>query len=228
MELSPRARTAITINAGVAWFGIVLTVVLSALGAYRDVKVDPGLYGDTGGGFAGAVSRTVDTLSYFTIWSNIVVAISVTLLLTRPLPDTWMRRVLRLDGLLMITVTMIVYQVVLAPSVDVVGWSRLTDPTLHLVTPILTLVVWLVWGPRGWLTARLIPSALIIPVVWVVWILLRGAVVDAYPYDFVNVFRLGYAVVFRNVFFVLLLGLVISAVLFGIETLLRRRAKVGS
>ena len=228
MELSPRARTAITINAGVAWFGIVLTVVLSALGAYRDVKVDPGLYGDTGGGFAGAVSRTVDTLSYFTIWSNIVVAISVTLLLTRPLPDTWMRRVLRLDGLLMITVTMIVYQVVLAPSVDVVGWSRLTDPTLHLVTPILTLVVWLVWGPRGWLTARLIPSALIIPVVWVVWILLRGAVVDASPYDFVNVFRLGYAVVFRNVFFVLLLGLVISAVLFGIETLLRRRAKVGS
>lgn len=223
MELSPRARLALAVNAVVAWFGVVLTVVLSALGAYRDVPVDPGLYGDTGDGFAGAVSRTVDTLSYFTIWSNIVVAISVTLLLTRPLPDTWGRRVLRLDGLLMITITMIVYQVVLAPTVEVAGWARLTDPVLHLVTPVLTLVVWLVWGPRGWLTARLVPSALIVPVVWVVWMLLRGAVVDAYPYDFVNVVDLGYAVALRNVFFVLVLGLVVSALLFGIETLLARR-----
>ena len=227
MDLSARARLAVGVNAVVAWLGVILTVVLSAAGAYRDVAVDPGMYGDTGDGFAGAVSRTVDTLSYFTIWSNIVVAVSVTLLLTRPLPDTWGRRVLRLDGLLMITVTMIVYQLVLAPSVDLAGWSLVTDPILHLVTPILTLLVWLVFGPRGWLTARLVPAALIVPVIWVVWMLLRGAVVDAYPYDFVNVVDLGYAVVLRNVFFVLVLGLVISAVLFGVETLLgRRRARV--
>ena len=229
MELSPRARLAVGVNAVVAWLGVILTVVLSAAGAYRDVAVDPGMYGDTGDGFAGAVSRTVDTLSYFTIWSNIVVAVSVTLLLTRPLPDTWGRRVLRLDGLLMITVTMIVYQLVLAPSVDLAGWSLVTDPILHLVTPILTLLVWLVFGPRGWLTARLVPAALIVPVIWVVWMLLRGAVVDAYPYDFVNVVDLGNAVVARNVFFVLVLGLVISAILFGVETLLgRRRARLAA
>jgi len=227
VELSPRARLAFGVNAVVAWLGVVLTVALSAVGAYRDVAVDPGMYGDTGDGFAGAVSRTVDTLSYFTIWSNIVVAVSVTLLLTRPLPDTWGRRVLRLDGLLMITVTMIVYQVVLAPGTEVVGWARLTDPILHLVTPILTLLVWVVFGPRGWLTARLVPAALIVPVLWVGWMLLRGAVVDAYPYDFVNAVDLGYAVVLRNVFFVLVLGLVISTILFGIETLLsRRRARL--
>ena len=223
MELSPRARLALGVNAVVAWLGVVLTVVLSAVGAYRDVPVDPGMYGDTGAGFAGAVSRTVDTLSYFTIWSNIVVALSVTLLLARPLRDTWLRRVLRLDGLLMITVTMIVYQVVLAPSIDLAGWSLLTDPVLHLVTPILTLLVWLVFGPRGWLTARLVPAALIVPVIWVGWMLLRGVFVDAYPYDFLNVVDLGYAVVLRNVFFVLVLGLAISALLFGVETLLARR-----
>lgn len=226
MELSSRARLAFGVNASVAWLGVVLTVVLSGVGAYRDVPVDPGLYGDTGGGFAGAGSRVVDTLSYFTIWSNIVVAVSVTLLLTRPLPDTVLRRVLRLDGLLMITVTMIVYQVVLAPSVDLSGWGLVTDPILHLVTPVLTLLVWVLYGPRGWLTARLVPTALLVPVIWVTWMLLRGALVDAYPYGFVNVVDLGYAVVVRNVFFVLVLGLVISALLFGVETLLaRRRAK---
>jgi hypothetical protein len=223
VELSPRARLALGINAVVAWLGVVLTVILSAVGAYRELPVDPGMYGDTGSGFPGAVARVVDTLSYFTIWSNIVVAVSVTLLLTRPFRDTWARRVLRFDGLLMIIVTMLVYQVVLAPSVDLAGWSLLTDPILHLVTPILTLLVWLVHGPRGWLTARLVPAALIVPVVWVVWMLLRGAVVDAYPYDFLNVVDLGYAVVLRNVFLVLVLGLVIAGVLAGIEALVARR-----
>jgi hypothetical protein len=53
--------------------------------------------------------------------------------------------------------------------------------------------------------------------------LLRGAVVDAYPYDFVNVVDLGYAVVLRNVVLVLVLGLVISAILFGVEKLLGGR-----
>ena len=57
MELSPRARLAIAVNAVVAWLGVVLTVVLSAVGAYREVPVDPGMYGDTGDGLAGAVTK---------------------------------------------------------------------------------------------------------------------------------------------------------------------------
>ena len=61
------------------------------------------------------------------------------------------------------------------------------------------------------------------PVIWVAWMLLRGAIVDAYPYGFVNVVDLGYAVVLRNLVLVLLLALGIAALLFGVESLLRRR-----
>jgi hypothetical protein len=218
-----RAHTAYSVNAGVAWLGVVLTIVISALGGYEQLPVEAGLYGDTADGAAGSLARVMDTLSYFTIWSNVVVALSVTLLVARPLRTSLARRVLRLSGLLMITVTAIVYQVLLAPAVVVVGWSRLTDPILHVVTPILTVVVWAVWGPRGWITRREVPLALLIPLGWIGWMLARGAVVHAYPYDFANVEDLGYASVATTLGFILVFGLVVATVFWGIERLLLRR-----
>lgn len=218
-----RAHTAYAVNAGIAWIGIAATLLISALDGYARVPVELGLYGDTTPGAAGALARVVDTLSYFTIWSNVVVAISVTLLLARPLRDTLAIRVLRLSGLLMITVTAIVYQVLLAPTVDIEGWSLLTDPILHVVTPLLTVVVWAVWGPRAWITRREVPLALVIPLVWIGWMLVRGSVVDAYPYDFANVEDLGYASVATTLVFILVFGLVVAAAFWGIERLLLRR-----
>lgn len=224
-EPTTAARTAYAVNAGIAWFGIAATLVISALDGYDRVPVEKGLYGDTAVGAAGAVTRVVDTLSYFTIWSNIVVAVSLTLLLARPLRATATTRVLRLSGLLMITVTAIVYQVLLAPSVDVTGWSLLTDPVLHVVTPLLTVVVWVVWGPRGWITRREVPLALVIPLVWIVWMLARGAVVHAYPYGFANVEELGYASVATTLVAILVFGLVLAAIFWGVETRLLKRAR---
>jgi hypothetical protein len=217
------ARRAFALNAGVAWTGVALTVLFSALGWYAQAPVEPGLYGDTPDGAAGALPRVADTLSYFTIWSNIAVGVAVTLLAMDPDKDTVARRVLRLSSLLMITVTAIVYQVVLAPGIDVEGWSLLTDPILHAVTPLVTVVVWAVWGPRGWITARLLPGALAVPLLWILWMLARGAVVDAYPYGFANVAGLGYAVVARNLTLVLLFALGLAAAFWRLDVVLRRR-----
>ncbi len=131
---------------------------------------------------------------------------------------------LRLTGLLMITVTAIVYQVLLAPSVDVTGWSLLTDPVLHVVTPALTVLVWVVWGPRGWITLREVPLALVVPLAWIGWMLARGAVVHAYPYGFANVEEFGYASVSVTLLVILVFGLVVAAVFWGVERRLQRRA----
>lgn len=221
---SPAARRAWALNAAVAWLGVVLTLTISGLGWYDDTAPDPGLYGDTGEGLRGAASRLTDSLSYFTIWSNVAVAVSLTLLARGPGRDTVVRRVLRLDGLLMITITAIVYQVLLAPSIDVTGWSLLTDPILHVITPLLTVVVWAVWGPRGWITARLLPAALVVPVLWIAWMLARGAVIDSYPYGFANVAELGYGSVAVTLSFILVFGVVVAAVFWGGEALLRRRS----
>lgn len=206
----------------VAWTGVVLVLVVSGLGWFSEGPSEPGLYSSTTKGAAG---RVVDSLSYFTIWSNIVVALSVTSLALDPARDTLLRRVLRLDGLLMITVTAVVYQLLLAPSMDIVGWSRLTDPIVHVITPVLTLLVWLVVGPRGWITWRLVPLALLIPLAWIVWMLGRGAVIDAYPYGFTNVTELGYGSVLVTLALVLVFALVVTLLLCGLDLALRRRGR---
>ena len=62
-------------------------------------------------------------------------------------------------------------------------------------------------APRGWLDRRLIPPALVIPIIWIVLTLLRGAVVHAYPYGFINVVELGYAMALVNVLVIVALGI---------------------
>ena len=221
-DLPRGARTAFAVNAAVAWVGVAITVVLSGLGAYADLRAEPGLYGTHPEGPAGVVSRLGDTMSYFTIWSNVVVAVATTLLARQPLRSSALLRTLRLDSVLMITITAIVYAVLLAPTAEVVGWSRLTDPILHQVTPAVTVLVWLVFGPRGWISWRTVLAALVLPLAWIAWMLVRGTVIGAYPYDFANVGELGLTSVAGTLAGILVFGLVVASVYWGIDGALRR------
>ncbi|MEO5609401.1 MAG: Pr6Pr family membrane protein [Ornithinibacter sp.] len=224
-QTSGLARTAYGLNAGLAWLGVGLTLVISALGGYEPTPVTGNLYGTHPEGFAGAISRVSDTLSYFTIWSNVVVALALTLLARQAPRDSTLRRVLRLDSLLMITITAIVYAVLLAPSAVVVGWSRLTDPILHQVTPAVTVLVWLAFGPRRWISWRILLSSMVIPLGWIAWMLGRGAVVGAYPYDFADVGTRGYPAVAATLAGILVFGVVVGAVFWGIDAAISRATR---
>lgn len=219
---SPAARTAFAVNSVLAGVGFLLVLLLSGLDQYELAVPKANEYGLHPDGMAGAWSRMADTVSYFTEWSNVVVAISLFLLWRQPENDSFWRRVLRLDSLVMITVTAIVYAVVLAPTQQVTGWSLLTNPWQHIVVPALTVVVFLVWGPRRWIDGRVCLAALVVPMVWVAWMLARGAVVDAYPYPFVNAARLGYATVGVNILGILGFGIVIALIYWGIDVLVDR------
>lgn len=219
-----RRRRAWTVVAVVAWAGFALTLSLSALGWYAESPPEPGVYGDTGGGAYGVLQRVTDTLSYFTIWSNVVVALAATVVARGASGATW-HRVLLLDALLMIVVTAIVYQLLLAPSIDVQGWSIITDPTQHVVVPVLAVAAWVWVGPRGWVSGRLVPLALLVPVLWVAWMLLRGAVIGSYPYGFVAVGERGYPAVLATIAMILAFGLVVAAVLWAVDTALSRRTR---
>ncbi|MBC9956598.1 Pr6Pr family membrane protein [Yimella sp. cx-51] len=218
-----RARRAHLLTAVVAWVGVVLVAVLSATGSFAPPKDIVGhLFGVHPSGFAGAMSRLVDTLSYFTVWSNIVVAIAFTLLARRPNANSLVQRVLLLDALLMITITTVVYWALLAAKDTWSGWSVITSPLQHLMVGMLAIGSWAIYGPRGWLRFNLLPYALIIPMVWIVWTLSRGMVIDAYPYDFTDVATLGYVGVAIRLVVILAIGMAIAALYCAID---RRRAR---
>ncbi len=207
------------VNGLVAGFGALFSFTLTVLGTYPSENTNP-----TALGFAdqGLLGRVFDYFTYFTLWSNILVAIVMLMLFARPDRDSFWFRVLRLDSVLMIVVTGIIYNVVLAATAKNQGLEVWTNFFLHVLTPLLTFVVWLFAGPRGWISWRIIAASLILPIIWLVFALVRGAFIGAYPYGFLDVATYGYGTVLTNVAGIVAFAIVLCLILWGIDWVIRR------
>ena len=218
MAPSPLARAAFGLVSVVGLSGLVLSMTLTIIDPGSFPPADRGLFGESD-----TVGRVADWLSYFTHWSIILTVVVFGLLALRPGAPSRAFRVLLLDALLMITVTGIVYAAVLAPvapPMDAI--ESLANALQHYLTPPLAVLAFAIFGPRDWLERRLIPAALIIPIVWVIFTLARGAIIDAYPYGFINVVELGYPMVVVNILAIVVFGIAICFALIGIDRLARR------
>lgn len=172
----------------VAAFAVVLQLVLVLQGHnVLDEENRP----DTG-------TRFVRFLSYLTIWSNVLVAWSTLTLALGTDRDTRVWRALRLDAVVICFGGGVVHFFLLRPLLDLEGWDLAADKLLHLVVPILALVGWLAFGPRGRASSTDLVPFLVVPVGWLVYTLVRGAFVDWYPYPFIDVGEHGYGVVALN------------------------------
>jgi hypothetical protein len=199
--------------------GVLIGLAMSAFAPTIAPPAEPGLFAPTT-----TLQRLGDDISYFTYWSNILVAVVFGLLAVRTAGRGLLMRVLLFDALLMITVTGLVYAIVLAPSAPPAeGWDLASRLLVHYIAPPLALVVFAVAGPRGWLRAGLIPRALILPLGWLAYTFVRGTLVDTYPYGFINVVQLGYGMALVNTGAILLIGVVLCFVLVGIERIASRR-----
>lgn len=158
--------------------------------------------------FEGGVARTVNTLSYFTVQSNILVALTTGLLAVRlDRSATWFR-VLRLSAVIAITITGVVFHLALKGLQELTGKAVTADWILHTASPILGLVGWLVFGPRGWVNRRIVALSVAFPLLWLAYTLIRGAIVTDrngrhfYPYPFLDVVDHGYLRVSLNILLV--------------------------
>jgi hypothetical protein len=126
--------------------------------------------------------------SYFTVVSNVVLVITLVALAIRPalaseLPFLTLRGIATIS----ITITGLVYAVLLAPtSADVDVSLRWVDFTVHTVAPVVGLADWLVDRPGRRPPFWTVLSWLAFPVVWLAYTLIRGAVTGWYPYPFLD------------------------------------------
>lgn len=187
------------------------------------------------------------TVLFYTMVSNLLCLAWMLLLLTRTVRD--LRRSgpsgtstpsARVSGAVMmaITVTMLIYLVVLVPSRFADGDTdvfSLTDNLIHIVTPALLIVDWLLFVPKGWF--RWIDSVLwmAVPYVYLVWAFAYGALGgefypgQRYPYPFMDVDALGVGGVSQWVA-ALTVALIVVGLVFvvfdrSIAALARRRAR---
>jgi hypothetical protein len=155
--------------------------------------------------------RMVRFFSFFTIESNIVVCVAAASLVLAADRDGPLWRVTRLDSVLCITVTGLVYVTVLRNVVRVSGWDAVANAGLHYVTPIAVVLGWLFFGPRPRCSFATLGYAAIFPIAWLAYTLGRGAIVHWYPYPFVDVVTHGYTRVTVNCLVVSVLILAVGA-----------------
>jgi hypothetical protein len=139
--------------------------------------------------------RVVRFLSYLTIWSNILAALTAGALALNPQRDSKWWRALRLDAVVIVFGGGVVHFFFLRPLLHLHGADLLADRLLHIVVPLLVVVGWLLFGPRGQVGNADIARFLVLPIVWLGYTLARGAVVHWYPYPFIDVDMHGYAYV---------------------------------
>lgn len=216
-------RAAFGINALSAWIGFGLSLIIELFGLVKlepsDVPASQFGYAERYvDGLAGAPLRLIDLLSYFTIWSQIVVGIVMTLLFLNPSRDGKWLRVFRIDAILMITVTGVVYNLLLGPNYPPQGLNKISSPIEHTITPIITILVFLMFGPRGWFSRNTVGLALVLPIVYVFYTLVRGAIIGAYPYDFFDVVTYGYSYVIVFVMGILAASMVVLSLFWFIDS----------
>ena len=125
----------------------------------------------------------------------------------------------------MITVTGVVYNLLLGPNYPPEGLNQISSPIEHTITPILTVAVFLIAGPRGWFNLKNVLAALIVPIVYVFYTLFRGAIIDKYPYDFFDVVTEGYASVVIFVMGILFASIIVAGFYWAIDRALSRKSK---
>jgi hypothetical protein len=200
------------IRPGQAWnAAIVLVVLMASVAQIVLVVQGKHVLTEHAGALPPVRTRIIRFFSYFTIDSNILCAVSCALLALNPSRDGRLWRVIRLNALVGISVTGIIYVTLLRPLVDLQGVPKLTDIAFHYVVPLATVMGWLLFRPpdQGARidSATLLPAC-VFPAAYMLYTVVHGEVSNWYPYPFTDVGALGYQIVVRNAIgiTVLLLG----------------------
>lgn len=168
-------------------------------------------------------TRLVRFVSYFTVLSNILVAVTSWLLALDPGRDGRGWRVVRMATMVGIAITGVVHWFLLRPLLDLHGADAVVDKLLHVVVPLLAVLAWALADPHGRWGSREAGLALLWPIAWAAYTLLRGAVADWYPYPFLDVGELGWGRTLANIVGIAVLFTAVAFAFVGADRLLRGR-----
>ncbi|WP_085709424.1 MULTISPECIES: Pr6Pr family membrane protein [unclassified Pseudomonas] len=175
---------------------------------------------------ASLLGGLVSFFSYFTVITNSLVAVVLTCAVTdrESAARRWFLQPWVSSGIAVsIAVVGLAYSILLRHLWHPQGWQFIADELLHDVMPLLFLAYWWVCVPKGSLRLKHLPLWLIYPLVYFAYALLRGHLLGAYAYPFIDVALLGYPQVFVNAGGILAGFVLIALLVIGIDRWQGRR-----
>jgi hypothetical protein len=178
-----------------------------------------------------AAELTLNYLSFFTILTNVLVAVALSLTVVGA--GTRLGRWAGSEGVragvtMYAVVVGLVYHFLLHATWDPQGWSLIANVLLHYVMPTAMLLDWLLFTAKGRL--RWIDSVkwLVFPLVYGGWTLIHGYAAGWWPYWFTDVSTLGLGVAALYFAGLLVFFLVVGLLVVAIDRMLGRRDRTAA
>ncbi|WP_421753923.1 Pr6Pr family membrane protein [Croceimicrobium sp.] len=135
--------------------------------------------------------------SFFTILTNSMVAIYHSFELAG---SKRLRKPALLTALTVyIFIVGLIYQIALRSIWEPQGLAMVVDELLHSLIPFLSLIYWWLYEDAKLLKWEQIPWFLIYPLIYLIYILIRGAYSGFYPYPFLQVDEIGWTQSLQNI-----------------------------
>jgi len=154
-------------------------------------------------------------LSYFTILTNSIVAIYFCRIGYKEILEKLPSKV-SFDTLTAITVYItivgLVYQVMLRHTWNPIGLQKIVDELLHSINPLLVIVFWFLSLKNNILSYKSISRWLLYPLLYLIYVLIRGFFSGFFPYPFLDITAIGFPNVIQNSVIITVLFLIIAAV----------------
>jgi hypothetical protein len=158
-----------------------------------------------------ATLNPVNYFSYFTIDSNLIATgVLIAAALNRDRASTPRLDLVRGGAVVYMSITGIVFTLLLS-NTDVDTAIPWVNSVVHELMPLVMLADWLITPPAARLRLRHGLLWLSFPLVWIVYTIIRGAIVNLYPYPFLNPANGGYASVAVYCVAILIAMLVVGA-----------------
>lgn len=158
-------------------------------------------------------------LSYFTILTNILVALSLTIPIVKPasyIAKFFSSGSIKTAIAVYIIIVGIIYNLLLRQLWNPQGLQLVADILLHQLIPAAYVVYWLAFVQKSSLEWKQSLIWLMYPLVYLVYAIIRGAITGHYPYPFIDASQLGFNKMLLNIFVVSLgfisVGLLLVAI----------------
>ena len=158
--------------------------------------------------------------SFFTILTNLIVAICCSALLSKSnsgMKNFFFRQNTLTAIAVYITIVGLVYNFILRFLWKPQGLQWVVDELLHSLIPLLFIVFWLLFVPKGKLLWKSVLAWLLYPIIYLAFVLFRGIPSSFYPYPFIDVDKIGYYKTLINSSGMLLAFLAISILFIAVN-----------
>jgi hypothetical protein len=207
----PKNKALVIALAALGWFSVLLQLYIT---------LHPTL--QNGRGVAGGL---VSYLGYFTILTNLLVCIALTLPLAAPASTAgrfFSRSDIAAGVATSIVFVGIAYHLLLRNAWNPQGSQLLADALLHYVMPALFLIYWWFNFPKGALRWTHPLYWGLYPTAYMIYVLIRGSIIGSYPYGFIDPLAIGYERTMINAVGLLLVFIVLGLIFVSLGRIQRR------